>query len=192
MYSYPHTITNGAGETLTFTRRVPGRTGPRVEGHNEVAPGVGVPMHVHHLQEEALTVRTGCMGYQRLGEPERFATVGETVVFAAGEAHRFWNAGSDVLRCDAYVEPADNVEYYLTEVFASQRRNGGRRPGLFDAAFLARRYRHEFGLLEVPAAVQATVFPVLALFGRLLGKQRRYAGAPAPVRRHASVARARA
>src|SRR5687768_2290643 len=68
-YSYPHTIENGAGERLTFLRRVQGPTGDRVEGESVVAPGAGPPMHVHHLQEEALTVQQGRMGYQRLGEP---------------------------------------------------------------------------------------------------------------------------
>jgi uncharacterized cupin superfamily protein len=181
-YAYPHTIENGAGERLTFLRRVPGRRGDRVEGENAVAPGAGPPMHVHHRQEEALTVQQGRLGYQRLGEPERFAGPGETVTFAAGEAHRFWNAGEDELRCTAHVEPADNVEYFLTEIFASQRRRGGTRPDPFDAAFLVRRYGSEFAMLEVPAAVQRLVFPVLVRLGTLLGRYARYADAPEPVR----------
>jgi quercetin dioxygenase-like cupin family protein len=182
-YAYPHTIENGAGERLTFIRRVPGRLGDRVEGENVVAPGAGPPMHVHYLQEESLTVRQGRMGYQRLGEPARFAGPGETVTFPAGEAHRFWNAGDDELRCTAYVEPADNVEYFLTEIFASQRRAGRARPDPFDAAFLTRRYRREFAMLEVPAAVQRFVFPVVTALGALLGRYARYADAPTPVRR---------
>ena len=182
-YPYPHTIENGAGERLTFRRRVPGARGDRVEGDNVVAPGAGPPMHVHHRQEEALTVQQGRLGYQRLGEPERFAGPGETVTFRAGEAHRFWNAGEGELRCSAYVEPADNVEYFLTELFASQRRRGRARPDTFDAAFLLRRYRSEFGMLEIPAAVQRFVFPLIVRVGALLGRYVRYADAPDPVGR---------
>ena len=48
-----------------------------------------------------------------------------------------------------------------------------------------RRYRNEFGMLEIPMAVQRFVFPVLVAIGRLLGKYRRYADAPEPVRRPA-------
>jgi len=81
-YSYPYTIDNGAGERLTFTRRVAGASGDRLEGENVVAPGAGPPMHVHHHQTEGFTVREGRIGYQRLGEPEQFAGPGETVVFA--------------------------------------------------------------------------------------------------------------
>ena len=46
-----------------------------------------------------------------------------------------------------------------------------------------RRYRSEMSMLDVPAAVQRLVFPVQIVLGRLLGKYRKYAGAPEPVRR---------
>ena len=182
-YRYPHVIENGAGERLTFRRRVAGPLGDRLEGDNVVAPGKGPPMHVHHLQDEGLTVQEGRMGYQRLGEPERFAGPGETVVFRRGEAHRFWNAGETDLRCAAFIEPADNVEYFLTELFASAARNGGGRPDPFDAAFLVRRYRTEFGMAAIPALVQRLVFPALVALGAALGRFTRYADAPEPVRR---------
>ena len=182
-YSYPHTIDNGAGERITFVRRVAGAGGDRLEGENVVKPGAGPPMHVHHYQEEVFTVQEGRLGYQRLGESERFAGPGETVAFRPGEAHRFWNAGQGDLRCTGHVEPADNIEYLLTEIFASARRRGGARPDLFDVAFLARRYRSEYVMVAIPAAVQRFVFPVLVVLGRLLGKYGRYRDAPEPVHR---------
>ena len=184
-YAYPHTIDNGAGERLTFVRRVPGRAGERLEGENRVAPGAGPVMHVHHYQEEGFTVLEGRLGYQRAGEPPRYAGRGESVVFAPGEAHRFWNAGEGELRCAAYVEPADNLEYFLAGIFAAQRRGGG-RPDPFDAAFLARRYRSEFGTLAVPPLVQRLVFPAVVALGRLLGRYAHFADAPPPVRRPAA------
>ena len=140
-------------------------------------------MHVHHYQEEALTIQQGRIGYQRPGEPPQFAEPGETVVFKPGDSHRFWNPGDEDLRCTGYIQPADNVEYFLTAIFESQREHGGSRPGPFDAAFLIRRFRSEFGMAEIPAPVQRLVFPVLVLVGRLLGKYRKYADAPEPVRR---------
>ena len=183
-YTYPHTIENGAGgEQLTFLRRVPGTTGDRLEVENVVKPGAGPPMHVHHHQEEAATVEQGRIGYQRLGEPARFAGPGETAVFRAGVVHKFWNAGKEDLRARGYIEPADNVEYFLGAIFESQKRSGGSRPNLLDVAFLTRRYRSEFGMVEIPAPVQRFVFPVLVAIGRLLGRYGKYADAPEPVRR---------
>ena len=181
-YPYPHTIDNGGGEVLTFHRRVPGATGDRLEGENRVAPGAGPPMHVHHRQEEGLTVLEGRLAWQRPGEPPRFAGPGESVVFRAGEAHRFWNAGEGELRCAAYIEPAGNVEYFLAELFASQRRLGRGRPDPFDAAFLTHRYRSQFAMVAIPAPVRRLVVPLLAALGRLLGRQARYADAPVPLR----------
>jgi quercetin dioxygenase-like cupin family protein len=181
-YTYPHTIENGAGERLTFMRRVQGSHGDRLEVENLVKPGSGPPMHVHHHQEEALTIQQGRVGYQRLGEPPQFAEFGETVVFKPGEAHRFWNAGEEDLRCTGYIQPADNLEYFLTALYESQRENGGRRPDPFEAAFLATRFRSEFGMAVIPAGVRRLVFPVLVIVGRLLGKYRKYADAPEPVR----------
>src|SRR5665648_1300835 len=63
--TYPHTIDNGAGERLTFLRRVQDSAGDRLEVENLVKPGSGPPMHVHHYQEEALTVEQGkiCLLY---------------------------------------------------------------------------------------------------------------------------------
>jgi quercetin dioxygenase-like cupin family protein len=181
--AYPYTIDNGAGERLTVLRRVPGPGGDRLEGENLVEPSAGPPMHVHYLQEEAFAVRRGLLGYQLSGGPLRFAGPGEAVVFRAGEPHRFWNAGGEDLLCAGSIEPAHNAEYFLAALFESQKRSGGSRPDLLDAAFLARRYRGEFGLLEIPAPVQRFVFPALVALGTLLGRYKKYADAPEPVRR---------
>ncbi|MGD9902522.1 MAG: cupin domain-containing protein [Vicinamibacterales bacterium] len=182
-HTYPHTIDNGAGERITFLGREPGRVGERVVGENLTSPGAGPPMHVHHYQEESFTVVRGRLGYQRLGQPERFAGPGETVTFAAGEAHRFWNPGPDDLVATASVEPADNAEFFLGALFASARRHGGTRPDPFDAAFLLSRYRREFTLVGIPPLVVRVVFPLQVAIGRLLGKYGHYADAPPPVRR---------
>jgi quercetin dioxygenase-like cupin family protein len=181
--SYPRTIENGGGERLIFRARRRDDRGEYVEGANVVAPGAGPPMHVHHLQEESLTVEQGTMGYQRRGQAAETAGPGETVTFEPGDAHRFWNAGDEELVCTGVIRPPGNVEYFLTEIFASMRRKGGKRPRLYDAAYLSHRYRSEFEMLEIPAPVRRLVFPVIVAAGRLLGLEKRFAGAPEPVRR---------
>ena len=182
-HHYPHTIENGAGERLTFLRRLRGRNGDRLEVNVVSAPGSGPPMHVHHLQTEAMTVAEGRIAYQYLGESPRYAGPGESVVFPAGAPHRWWNPDDVPLRAHGYVEPADNIEFFLSAIFDAQQRGGGARPVIWDVAFLASRYRREFAMLEIPALVQRLVFPVIIAVGRLLGRYARYADAPAPVRR---------
>ena len=182
---YPRTIENGTGERLTFLARMPGKRGERLEAENVVSPGAGPPMHAHLLQEEVFTVRAGRMGYQRLGAVAQFAEPGKTIVFGAGQPHRFWNAGTEELRVWGYVEPADNAEYFLTEIFALSRAGGG-RPNLLDVAYLLRRYRREFVMYAIPGAVQRFIFPVLVLVGYALGRYRKYANAPAPITRRAA------
>lgn len=179
-FTYPHTIDNGFGERLTFLRRVSTPHGDRLEGENVVSPGSGPPMHVHHYQDEGMTVVRGRMAYLIEGQTVQYVEPGESAVFKAGVSHKFWNCGTEDLVCTAFVTPADNFEYFLAEMFASTKRNGG-RPSPFDAAYLATRYASEFAIREVPSPVQAVVFPLTVAVGRLLGKYARYADAPAAV-----------
>jgi quercetin dioxygenase-like cupin family protein len=183
MSEQPRTIDNGAGEELTFLGTRTDEQGEYLEARNVVKPGSGPPMHVHRLQEESLTVERGTMGWQRQGEDEQIAGQGETVTFPPGDVHRFWNAGQDELICSGYIRPPDNIEYFLTQIYASTRANGGKRPRLFDAAYLTSRYRTEFGMEEIPAPVQRFVFPMVVAVGRLFGKDKRFDGAPEPVTR---------
>ena len=81
-------------ETIIFKELVKEPDGDRLLVENYVKPKSGPPMHVHHLQEEALTVVRGRIDYQVQGGEEQFAGAGETIVFKPGVAHRFWNRDS--------------------------------------------------------------------------------------------------
>lgn len=182
MFNYPHTIENGQGERVTFLRRVSTPEGEALEVDILVQPGGGPPMHVHYHQEEGLTVVEGRIGYQRQGQEPQYAGPGETVVFPAGEVHRFWNAGEGEMRCTGYVKPPDSFEYFLQGIYAAQRKSGSMRPDMAEAAYLLRRYGREFGMVEIPAFVQRFVFPVVVGIGGATGKFRKFADAPASAR----------
>jgi mannose-6-phosphate isomerase-like protein (cupin superfamily) len=181
MRKYPYTIENGAGERLTFTGLIPGPNGVRIEADGVAQRGAGPPMHVHYLQEEAVRVVSGRMGYQVLGKPEQFVGPGESVVWPAGTAHRSWNAGESELRMTGWCAPADNVEFFLGTLFASVKANGGRRPGIFDAAFLMSRYRAEYAMLDLPIVVRRFMLPLVYAVGLALGRYAKYADAPPPI-----------
>jgi quercetin dioxygenase-like cupin family protein len=182
--TYPRTIENGVGDQVTLLGVDADGDGREIlQMESRVGAGNGPPIHVHHLQEESLTVKEGRLAYQVAGEPARFAAPGDTVSFRAGQTHRFWNAGDGDLVCSGWVSPPYNLEYFLTELYESARRAGGSRPDVLDAAYLVGRYHTEFGIADVPAPVQRLMFPVLRIAGRLLGGQRRFADSPAPIRR---------
>jgi mannose-6-phosphate isomerase-like protein (cupin superfamily) len=181
-YTYPHTIDNGAGESLTFSRRVSDETGEWLEGENTVQPNSGPPFHVHHKQAESLTVVKGKIGIQRQGQEPEYFGEGATVTFEAGDPHRFWNAGTDPLVCKGYIRPAHNIEYFLSEIYKSTKANGGKGPSRFDAAWLLTKYRSEFDMLVIPPFVKKVIFPVILFFGKLAGKHKKFSNAPEAVK----------
>jgi mannose-6-phosphate isomerase-like protein (cupin superfamily) len=181
MRDYPYTIDNGHGEQLTFTGVTHGPDGDRAGADGLAQPGAGPPMHVHYLQEEAVRVVTGRLGYQVLGHDAQFAGPGDLVVWPAGTAHKWWNAGDTELRMTGWCQPPGNVEFFLSALFASVKQNGSGRPALFDAAFLVMRYRTEFAMLELPTFVRRVVIPIAYVVGRALGKYGKYRDAPPPI-----------
>jgi mannose-6-phosphate isomerase-like protein (cupin superfamily) len=181
MRAYPYTIENSHGERLTFTGVSHRPDGDRVDVDGVAQPGAGPPMHVHYLQDEAARVVSGRMGYQVLGQEAKFAEAGELVVWPAGTAHKWWNAGTTELRMIGWCQPPGNIEFFLGTLFASVKQNGGGRPGLFDAAFLLTRYRSEYAMLDLPAFVRRFIVPIAYLAGKILGKHKQYRDAPPPI-----------
>lgn len=174
-------------ERLRLLRAIGEGPGARLEGEAIVQPGGGPPMHVHWLQDEGFEVVEGRVAYQLAGGEPQYAGPGERVTFPAGVAHRFWNPGEGVLRANAWVSPAGNFAWFISRIHDSIRRNGGEKPDFFEAAFLLRRYASEYDMLVIPAAVKRFVFPIAVALGHVLGKYRRYADAPAPLRARPAV-----
>jgi quercetin dioxygenase-like cupin family protein len=176
----PHTIENIIGEKLTFLRIVIKDGVEYLETESEVQPDAGPPMHVHYMQDESLTVLSGKIGYQQLKGEKKYAGPGETVLFKTGVPHKFWNAGNDLLRLSGYASPANNVVYFLSHIYRSMNENGG-RPGMYDVAYLLRRYKTEFRMLEIPTFVQKLIFPVVLFLGSISGKKKKFVDAPDPL-----------
>ncbi|HET6721530.1 MAG TPA: hypothetical protein VFH07_02220, partial [Chitinophagaceae bacterium] len=74
--TYPHTIENCLGEKIIFHSVQTEPDGDRVIVENFVTPGHGPVMHTHFMQDEALTVLKGKIGYQVLGEDSKYANEG--------------------------------------------------------------------------------------------------------------------
>lgn len=176
----PHTIENIAGEKLTFLRIVNKDGVEYLETEAEVQPNAGPPMHVHYKQDESMTVLSGKIGYQELNGEIKYAVPGETVLFKTGVPHKFWNSGNEPLRLSGYASPANNLVYFLSEIYRSMNEYGG-RPGTYDAAFLLDRYKTEFRMLDIPLFVQKVIFPAVLFLGNVSGKKKKFIDAPDPM-----------
>ncbi len=179
-YTYPHTIDNGAGERLTFLRRVRRRRATAWRWRTSSSQAPGPPMHVHHYQEEALTVRQG--GSATSGPASRRSSPGRARRSSSRRARRTGSGTpARASSLHGYIEPADNIEYFLAQ---SSTRSGARRA----AAGPVRRGIPDDPLPERvrdggdPGASRL-VFPLLVAVGRLLGK---YGATPTPPSRSAA------
>ncbi len=180
--SYPHTIINSLGEKLSFLRIVQEPDGDKLVVENLVAPGAGPLMHTHFQQDESLTVVKGTMGYQILGQEIRFARAGESIVFERGTPHRFWNAGDGALQCTGWIKPANSIVFFLSALYDAMNKTGTERPELFDGAYLIYRYKSEYDLPEMPVFVKKVIMPVVYFTGTLMGKYKKFEGAPQPLK----------
>ena len=181
--TYPHTIENCLGEKIIFHSVQQEPDGDRVIVENFVTPGHGPVMHTHFLQDEALTVVRGKIGYQVLGGDVQYGNEGETVVFKRGTPHRFWNAGDEILNCKGWVKPANTIVFFLSSIYAAQNKSGKAQPEPFDAAYLMTRYAKEYDLPGIPIFVKKTVFPLTYTIGKILGKYKKFEDAPEPIRK---------
>lgn len=179
--TYPHTIENCVGEKIIFHSVQQEPDGDRVIVENLVTPGHGPVMHTHFLQDESLTVIKGKIGYQVLGQGKQYATTGETVLFKRGVAHRFWNAGDEILNCKGWIKPANTIVFFLSALYAAQNKSGKVQPETFDGAYLITRYAKEYDLPEIPTIVKKTIIPMTYIIGKILGKYKKFEDAPEPV-----------
>lgn len=176
--TYPHEIENCVGEKIIFKSLVQLNEGSKLELEAFCKPKSGPAMHTHFLQDEQLTVISGTMGYQFIGQEPQLAKVGETVFFKRGIAHKFWAEGNDPLHCKGSIFPANSVVYFLSAVYAAQNKAGKAEPEPFDGAYLLTKYASEYDMPEIPQFVKKVIFPITVFLGNLFGKYKHFKDAP--------------
>ncbi len=176
-FQFPHTIENKYGEKLTFLRM----EGQRVIVEGFATPGAGPTMHTHLRQDECLTVVSGKMACQIAGQEPAYIGPGESAVFKRGTPHRFWNAGEDTLHITGWIDPADNLVFFLSALYDAFNAGQHERPELFDGAYLLRRYRGEYDMPEMPFFVKKVIMPIVYAIGSATGKYRKFSHAPRPL-----------
>lgn len=182
MYTLPHTIENTHGEKLTFLRLVQGLNGEVLETEGWAQPGAGPVTHVHWKQDESLTVVSGKMATQIPGEAIQYYGPGETATFLRGTWHRFWNCGEEELHIKGWINPPNNIVFFLSELYKALDNGSNGRPEMKTMAFLATRYKSEFGAHGIPAFVRNVLIPIQYFVGTMTGAYQKYKDAPEPVR----------
>lgn len=172
---------NKNGEALCITKSATETDGQITEFEGTDEPGIGPPMHIHFKQEEKIKVIKGIMKIKTLTK-EFLLTEGQEYIFAPGEAHRFWNDGDQTLYYSGHVKPSNNYEYFIKHIYQSANEANDDKPGPFDAAFLLTKYKSEMDMLVIPKPVKLIVFPILLFIGKLTGKFKKFANAPAAVK----------
>jgi quercetin dioxygenase-like cupin family protein len=143
-------------------------------------PGAeGPPLHVHIQEQEEGVVRAGTLG-ALVGAEKIIVQTGGAVKLPAGIAHRWWNAGDDLLEFNGQIVPVVDLDRYLQAVFAVLNASDNGRPSIFHLAHVLWRHR-DTQLMAVPAPViQRIGLPVVLFIGRILGKYRgsKWPGSP--------------
>lgn len=177
----PHIIESGHGEKIIFKEIIREPDGDKVIIEGYCTPNAGPAMHVHYKQDEGITVVRGKMGCQILGQEPFYYSEGQEAVFLRNIPHRFWNAGQDELIISSWVKPANSIIFFLTTLYAALKKSKTKRPEAFDAAYLMVRYKHEYGLPELPSFVKNIIMPVTYSIGSLIGKYQKFRDAPKPL-----------
>ena len=155
---------NKNGETLIITKSAAETSGQLTEFEGMEEPGIGLPMHVHFKQEEKVKVIKGKMRIKTMAK-EFSLNEGQEYIFAAGEAHQFWNEGDQTMLYSGHVKPSNNYEYFIRHIYQSSNEVNDDKPSPFDAAFLLTKYKSEMDMLVIPKPVKLIIFPILLAIG---------------------------
>lgn len=178
---YPHSISNSLGERIVFKSLVNDSGIDKVLLEAFLEPGCGPAMHTHFKQDESLTVVSGAMMYQTLGDEPKALKAGETIVFNRGTPHKFWNSGNEILKCEGWISPVHSVVYFLSALYNAQNVPGKPQPETFDGAYLMTKYSKEYDMPEIPGFVKKVIMPLIYLTGKVLNKYQHFNDAPKPL-----------
>ena len=160
------------GERLIFHETAAETDGERVVFETIVQPkGFVASAHVHPYQEEHFEVTAGTLGIRR-GREKLELHAGEDVVVEPGTAHKFWNAGEDVVRFRCTVTPALEFERLIATMYtlaADGKTNKKGMPNPLRLAVIANNHFDDVRLPVIPHALQKLALAMGAPVGRLAG-----------------------
>jgi hypothetical protein len=89
-----------------------------------------------------------------------------------GSAHRWWNAGDEILRFEGVTKPLVDLDVFFEAAFEVLNSGPANRPPVFYLAHLAWRHRKTQAVLFAPRWLVAVLVPLVVLAGTILGRYR--------------------
>ena len=170
-------IENPVTGERAIVRRAPASNRSPLVADLYARPGAAVVgEHVHPASTETFTVVRGTLGV-RLDGVESRAGAGTRIVVPPDAPHDWWNAGDDTAWIIVEVDPGRRFETMIRNLFglaADGRTDTTGRPGLLQAALLAREFDDTIRFTTPPRAIQRSLFALLAPLARLRGLRGSY------------------
>lgn len=170
-------IENPVTGERAIVRRAPASDRSPLVADLYARPGAAVVgEHVHPASTETFTVVRGTLGV-RLDGVESRAGAGTRIVVPPDTPHDWWNAGNDTAWVIVEVDPGGRFETMIRNLFglaADGRTDATGRPGLLQAALLAREFDDTIRFTTPPRAIQRSLFALLAPLARLRGLRGSY------------------
>lgn len=170
-------IENPVTGERAIVRRAPASDRSPLVADLYARPGAAVVgEHVHPASTETFTVVRGTLGV-RLDGVESRAGAGTRIVVPPDTPHDWWNAGDDTAWIIVEVDPGGRFETMIRNLFglaADGRTDTTGRPGLLQAALLAREFDDTIRFTTPPRAIQRSLFALLAPLARLRGLRGSY------------------
>lgn len=131
----------------------------------------GPPLHIHFGEDEEGQTRSGTLSAVIDGR-HITAGPGESITIPRGAAHRWWNAGDELLEFEGHVRPVVDLDRYLQAIFEVMNAGPEGRPPLVYLAHVVVRHRQTQAVLVMPRPVQAALFRLMVAVGTVLGRYR--------------------
>lgn len=133
------------------------------------ADGEGPPMHRHKRQTEYFEVVRGRLCVHS-GNRKIILEAGQSFAVPKNTPHKCYSADGAEAMFKVVYEPALNIEYFLSQMFASANRKKSKKPSSFDASYILGQVKDEFYLATIPDIIQNSIFRVVAAIGRITGR----------------------
>ena len=164
---------NATGETITFFKTSADTNGEYVEMICTLPAGGQVPpKHIHTFQTEFFEATEGKLGLF-IGDDKKVLEPGQTYKLPANTKHGFYTADNTDIKFKVVYKPALDIEWFLTEIFASMNRANSTTPSIFEASYILSQMNGQYYLAGIPMFVQKNIFPVLAAIGKTFGLVKR-------------------